>query len=148
MFHAMRHADAFQRLGHALLAVGGVHAAIGQRQLDIFKHGEVADQIEALKDEADLAIANARALRVIQVRHRLAVERVAAFGRRIEQAEDREQRGFAAAGWAGDGDVFALANIEMNARQRVSLDFVGVENLLDAFEFDEGVVYCHWSMVS
>ena len=44
-------------------AVAGIHAAIGQRQLDVFIDREIADQIKTLKDETDFAIANARALR-------------------------------------------------------------------------------------
>jgi len=37
-------------------------AAIGERQLHVFVHSEVADQVERLKDESNLTIANARAL--------------------------------------------------------------------------------------
>jgi hypothetical protein len=36
--------------------------AIGQRQLDVLEHGQVADQVEGLEDEADLAVADAGAL--------------------------------------------------------------------------------------
>ena len=121
--------------------------AIGQRQLDVFKHREIADQVEALEDETDLAIADAGALRVIELRHRLTVEREAAFGRGIEQAENREQRGLAATRRSGDRNVFALLDVEMNAGERVRLDFVGEEDLGDAFEFDETVVSGHWRVV-
>jgi energy-coupling factor transporter ATP-binding protein EcfA2 len=57
---AMRHADAAQRLIDAAFALGGGHAGtIGERELDIFIDGEIADQIETLKDETNLLIANA-----------------------------------------------------------------------------------------
>ena len=60
---------------HPALALGPGHAvAIGERQLDILVYGEVADQVETLEDEADLAVANARAVAEIQIRHRLAVQ--------------------------------------------------------------------------
>ena len=108
------------------------HAAIGQRQLDVFENGEVADEIEALEDETDLAIANARAFRKREVRDFAALERVAAVRRRVEQAEDREQRRFSATGRTGDGDIFARANIEMNAGERVGFHFVGEEDFGDA----------------
>jgi aminopeptidase N len=58
----MRHADPLQRRQDALAAVGGGEAAIGERQLDVLRHGEIADQVEALEDEADPAIADPRAL--------------------------------------------------------------------------------------
>ena len=65
---AVRHADALERRLDALLALGRLHAAIGERQLDVLVDGEVADQVEALEDEPDLAVADARALRQRQVR--------------------------------------------------------------------------------
>ena len=71
----MRHADAFERFDHALAALGLGHAvAVGQRQLDVLEHGQVADQVEGLEDEADLAVADARALGRADVRDRAAVE--------------------------------------------------------------------------
>ena len=76
----------------------------------------------------------------------LAVEPVAALGRRVEQAQDRQQRGFAAARRPGDGDVLALADLEVDAGEGVGLDFVGVEDLGDAFELDEGTVGVHGSL--
>jgi hypothetical protein len=58
---------------------------------------QVANQVEALEDEPDLAVAHPRPLRQRQLGHRLIVQRVGAVGRRVEQAENREQRGLAAA---------------------------------------------------
>ena len=47
----------------------GAHAAIGQRKLHILEHGQIADQIEALEDESDLAVADAGAIRERKIRH-------------------------------------------------------------------------------
>jgi len=47
---------------HALAPFGGFHAAVGERQLDVLEHRQIANQVEALKDEPDLAVAYARAL--------------------------------------------------------------------------------------
>ena len=58
---------------HALLALGRAHAAVGQRQLHVLEHVEIADQVEALEDEADLAVADARPLRRRQLGHGLVV---------------------------------------------------------------------------
>ena len=115
MLHAMGHADAFQRFLHTRFAFAAAHAAVRQRQLHIFKHRQVADEIETLENKTHFAVADARALGVIEVGHGLVVERVAAFGWRIQEAQDREQRRFAAAGRAGDGDVFPFFELQVNA---------------------------------
>ena len=69
-----------------------------------------------------------------EVRNFTALERVAAADRRIEQPKDREQRGLATTGRAGDGDVFAGANIEVNAGERMRFNFIGEEDFGDAVE--------------
>jgi hypothetical protein len=94
---AVGHTNALQRVLYLLLALAGAGAAIGQWQLDVLVDGEIADQVEGLKDEPDLAIANARPLADAEVGNRLAVEPVIAVTRRIQQAENRQQRRLAAA---------------------------------------------------
>src|ERR1043166_3940772 len=48
---AVRHADLLERRHHALLALGRLHAAVGERQLHVLVDVEVANQVEALEDE-------------------------------------------------------------------------------------------------
>src|SRR5664279_4645456 len=102
MAHAMSHADLLERLLHALFALGSAEATIGQRQFHILLDREVADEVEALKDEADLTIADAGPLRETKVCDRMAVEGIASPRRCIQQPQDGEQRGFATARRAGD----------------------------------------------
>ena len=118
-------------------AVARAHSAISQRQLDVFENRQVADQIEALENESDLAIANSRALRERKIRHLVPFERVTSVRWRVEQAEDRQQRRFAAARRSGDRNVFAVANIEMNAGKRVGLHLVGQKHFRDGVELDQ-----------
>ena len=87
----MRHLDPIQHPLHAFLALSGAHAAVGQRQFDVLVHREVADEIEGLEDEADATVPNPGALGGLQIRHRFASQAVLAGGRRVEQAEDRQQ---------------------------------------------------------
>ena len=122
---------------HPLLALGRRHPAIGERKLDVLVHRQIADQIERLENESDLAIADARALGELQVLHRLGVQHVGAVGGRIEQAQNRQQRGFPAARRPGDGQILALLDVQMNARQRVRLHFVGLEDLGHAVHADQ-----------
>src|SRR3954454_16265390 len=106
MFCPMSHPDAFERGQRISLALRRRHAAIRQRQLDVFENGEITDQIKALENETDLAVANARAFRKRKVRDFAALERIASIRRRVEQAENGKERGFSAAGWTSDGKVF------------------------------------------
>ena len=59
----------------------------------------------------------------------VAVEQILAARRRVEQTDDREQRRLAAARWAGHGDILALGDREMDPRERMGLDLVGIEDL-------------------
>jgi hypothetical protein len=72
-----------------LLPLGAGHAAIREWELDVFEDAEVADQVEALKDEPDFAIPDARTLGWRQIRDRAIVQQVGALRRRIEQPKDR-----------------------------------------------------------
>ena len=65
------------------------------------------------------------------------VQQVLAFGRRIEQTENRQQRRLPAARRPGDRDVLALADFHVNAREGVRLDLVGVEHLGHTIELQE-----------
>src|SRR5712691_4018078 len=136
MPHAMRHSDAVEGLVNSSLTLNAGHAPIGERQLDVLVHGQVADQIEGLKNEADLAIADAGALGRLQDVHRLLVQRVNALRQRIEQAEDGQQCRFSAARRTGDGDELAFADVEVDAGKRVGLDIVGDEYFGYALEMD------------
>jgi hypothetical protein len=133
----VRHADALERGFDALLALGGLHAAIGERQLDVLEDGEVANQVEALEDEPDLAVAHARPLGRRELGDRPVVQQVLSFGGGVEQAENRQQRRLAAARWPGDRDVFAFVDLEVDPRQGMGLDFVGEEDLRHTIELDQ-----------
>ena len=74
---------------------------------------------------------------MVEVCHWLGVQNVFAFGRRIEQAQDREKSGLAAAGWAGDRDEFTGADIEVDVHERVGFEFIGEENFLNALEVNQ-----------
>ena len=58
----MAYAHAVHDLRHAPLAFGRRHVAVEQRELDIFGHIQLFNQVEALKDEADVLLANHAAL--------------------------------------------------------------------------------------
>src|SRR5205823_13668724 len=65
------------------------------------------------------------------------LEQVGAFGGRVEQPQQRQQRRLAAPRRPGDRDVLALLDLEMDIRERVGLHFVGVEDLFYALELNQ-----------
>ena len=120
-----------------LRSAAGILLAVGQRQFDILIDREIADQIETLEDEPDFLVANARALREIEILDRLPIQLIAPAGRRIEQADDREQRRFPAARRPRHGDIFAFIDRQVNAGERVRFDLIGVEDFGQILNLDE-----------
>ena len=77
-------------------------ARVDQRQLDVAQRRGARDQVEALEDEPDLAVADIGELVVVEVADVDAVEQVAAARRDVEAADDVHQRRLAAARRAHD----------------------------------------------
>jgi hypothetical protein len=140
VIEAMLHLDLRQHgLGLGLHVRGDEALAIGQREADVLEDGQLADQVEGLEDEADLAVADAGALVAGEVADVVAVEPVLAAGRRVEEAEDREERRLAAARGAGDADVLAVRDFEVELMEGSRLDLLGHEALFEGVQFDEGL---------
>src|SRR5262249_14536655 len=99
-------------VSHTLTTFLRTHPAIGERQLDILEHGEVADQVEALEDEADLPIADAGTFGGAQLPDRSPVEVVRALGWRVEETQNREEGRLAAPRRPGDRDVFTTLDLD------------------------------------
>ncbi len=134
----MRHADLFERRHHPFLALGGSHAPIREGQLDVLVHVEIANQVEALEDEPDFAVANAGPLREREIRPPIC--RSAMYSPsvgesskpRIDSSVDLPQP---------DGPAMEMyspvLDLQVNPGERVRLDFVGEEDLGDAVEMDQ-----------
>jgi hypothetical protein len=60
--HSGLQANPSQRLLDSLFSFRGYHSSIGQAQFNVFVNRQITDEIERLKDKADLAIAKTRAL--------------------------------------------------------------------------------------
>ena len=122
--------------GHALhdfrdtlLALGGGDVHVAQRQLDVLIHVQLVDEVEALEHEADVALAELGAVLLLEVAHLLPQQLVAAFRGVVQEAEDVEQGGFAAARRPHDGDKLAVVDFERNAVQREGFDVFRAEDL-------------------
>ena len=119
------------------MALGGLHlrrAVVEQRQFDVVERRGARQQVEALEDEPDLAVAHDRELVLRHARDVLAVEDVAAARRPIEAPEDVHQRRLAGSGRAGDRDELAGLDVEVRAAQRAHgdlADVVGLDEISD-----------------
>lgn len=121
--HALHH------LLHLLLALALRYAEIGERQFDVLFHIELVDEVETLKDEAYLSLADGRALVLMQSGHLFVAKPVLARGGVVEESEDVEERGLATAGWTHDGDKLAVLYFKRYLVERDGLDFFRTEGL-------------------
>src|SRR5947199_7678531 len=79
--------------GEAPLAPEGARdPGVHERQLDVLEHVVLRDQVEGLEDEADLPVADARELGVVDVLDGHAVEAITAAARAVETSEEMEER--------------------------------------------------------
>ena len=89
------------------------------RQRDIFQRRQGGNQIEELKDEADLAVADIGELALAHARDVHAVDGDGAAGGAVQAADDPQQRTFPAARGPDDADHFVTMNLELHAAQGV-----------------------------
>ena len=124
----MADGHALHDLRHLLLALGGRNVQIAQRQLDVLIDIEFVDQVEALEYEADVALAELGALFLLELAYLGAKEFVGTAGGIVQQAQDVQQGGLAAARRAHDGDKLAVFDFKRYAGQRGSFDFFRPED--------------------
>src|SRR4029079_6203724 len=107
------------RVFRAFLAVLRGYAGVDQRQLHVVQRGRARKQVEGLKDEPDLLIADAGQLVVVLLAHLLAVQQVAALARRVQAADQVHQRGLARARGPHDRDVLAAFDFDVDSAEGV-----------------------------
>src|SRR5271170_1573378 len=93
--HAVAQTDSPQGGLGALDTLSGVRAVINQWQFDVMQSRSASQQIEGLKNEANLPVANPGQFVIIQVANQVPVEPIFAFTGSIEAADQIHQRRFA-----------------------------------------------------
>ena len=124
-----------QRRLRFLRARGGRQAGIDQRQLHVVQRRRARQQVEGLKDEPDLLVANARQFIVGHVADEVPVDVILPAGRRIEAAGQVHQGRFAGAGRTHDGHVFAPLDLDIHPGNGVNLlvaHDIGLPNIVGA----------------
>ena len=111
-----------------LLALGSADVQVAKRQFDVLIHIEFVDEVEALEHKAYVALAELGALLLLEASH-LGVEQLVAAARRVvQQTQNVQQRGLAAARRAHDGDKLAVLDFKGNTIESRSLDFFRAED--------------------
>ena len=99
--------DVIQQLARPGAALAGGDTGFGLRQLDVLGGAEHRQQEEALEDESDACEPKAAALRFGELRRVAPIEEQRSARRRIDAADQMQQRRLAAAGRPGDRHVIA-----------------------------------------
>src|SRR5258708_27328936 len=110
----------------AILELAG---AIEQRKLDVFDGAGAGKQIELLKNEADLLVANLGKLVAAQGADIHAVQVVGAGSGLVETAQDIHHGGFARAGGSHDGDEASPLDFQGHSAKGVHGDVAELVDL-------------------
>src|SRR6267143_5858470 len=94
-----------------------VHSADEKRHADVFRRGELHQQVMELVDEAEGAVAHLAALGLAQGEQRPALDQHRARARRVEPAQKMQQRRLARAGAPHDRDPLARIDVEVDAEE-------------------------------
>ena len=119
MIHAFAEADALQKILRALQGVFvGAGISVGERRdEDVFEDRALWEEMVALENESDAAIADFGDFLVVERRDFLAAEQDFSGSGAIERADQIEQRAFAGTGRADDGERFAGRDGEVEIGQ-------------------------------
>ena len=126
-------AHALQHLVDLLPTLRLAEAEVAQRQLHVLEDVHVVDEVEALEHEADDPAPQLQAVFLAQGGDIPAVEPVATRVGGVEESEDVEQGGLAAAGRAHHGYEFALPDRHVHILQCFCLHRFGSETFVDVF---------------
>ena len=135
---AVRQSYLFQGFGRPFAPLAGRYVRIvEQREFDVLERRGFGQQIVRLEHESDFAVAERRAVVAPHLADRDAVEPVFARGRRVEAAQNVQQRRFSRAARAHDRHELALRDRERYAPQRVNrlaADLKVPAQILDSYD--------------
>ncbi len=136
--HTAGHAHRLQRERGPPPALAAIQAGVGERQLDIGDRGRARHEVEALEDEADLAVAQVREVVLVELAGVHAVDQVAPGGGYVQAAEDVHECALATARAAHDRDEVAALDAQRDAAQRMHADRADAVGLADRAHVDHG----------
>ena len=136
MVHARGQLHEVEQLARAIVDLLPRPAAQVQRQRHVLDARQARQQIEELKDEAELVPPHRRQPIVCEAVEALAVERDGARRRPVQPADEIQQRRFSRSRGPDDRDHLPLRNLERDVLQRRDAP-PAVEVLADVVETDQ-----------
>lgn len=123
----------------ALLSVRSRDPSVLQRQHYVFERSDVAEQMKALKNEAQVGQASLRLLGSVELRHVLPGEMVGAAGGAIEAPDNVQQRRFSAPRRSAQGHDFAGVDVEVEVVEDGDRGFALAVDLRQVADLDERI---------
>src|SRR6185369_4460228 len=118
----LREADLAERIGSALARRRALDPADAKRHGDVVERREFRQQVVELVDETEMAVAPLALLGRRERREVAAAEEDTPAGRRLEPAEQVQQRALARPRRADDGEGLAAPHRQVDALQHVDVD--------------------------
>ena len=88
--------EAIERVGDQALPLAARNVFVGKREINVFLHGEVIEQVVALEDHSDILLRQFGCAVCVSVVHGLFAEPILALPLVVEQREHVKQRRFSA----------------------------------------------------
>ena len=136
--HPLLEPDELQQFGGPVADVVLLLFPVERGHEDVFEHGGVRQEVEALKDEADVLVAQLRELVVVELHHVPAGEDETARGGDVQAAHEVHQRRFPGPGGPHDGREFALLDREVDPLEDLQILVPHVEALGDILHDADG----------
>src|SRR5210317_720125 len=134
----MRNPHPVHHFGDTALAFSSAHIVIQESELDVLGDVQFVDEVEVLKDKADILLANLAASRLRIRRNVFIKEVIFALARIVEHTDDIQKRGLTAARWSHDGDEVTLFDFQVDAIERNGFYFVSSVYLVQIVQFQHG----------
>ncbi|OIQ64813.1 hypothetical protein GALL_536340 [mine drainage metagenome] len=128
--------DSIQQRQHPHAALRCGHPVQAQRVFHVFIRTEHRQQVEVLKDKAEMVGTKVRQRVVRQLLDRLPGDDHLALVRSVNAADQIQQRGFAATRRAGDHGKAVGANVQVNVAQGRHPDRAQVVGFADLLQND------------
>ena len=134
--HPVAEANDAQGGLHALLPLIAAETREQQRQLHVFKRRQHRDEIEGLKNKADVLIPPVGKLRLVELRHVHPLHETFAARGPVNARDDVQQSGFAGTRRPHQREKLARRDVEGELVERSDLDFSLRINLRQAADGD------------
>lgn len=132
---ALAESDGFEECFGALSSLSSRGAGEGEGDFDVLSSGEHLEEVEGLEDEAECSESECGAVFAAEVLGGLSLDVDLALCGGVDEAEEVEEGGFAAAGGSGDGDE--VAGLDVDVAGLECFDALASESV-DALEVADG----------